>query len=188
MDPTELLPQVYKELRKLAAGKLMSERPGHTLDATALVHEAYLRLNGEQSFESRSHFLRMAAEAMRRILVDHARARNAAKRGGGRQRVRLEANEPGAIFRNDDLEALDEALSRLAGEHPQKAELVQLHIFAGLTLDECATALNVSPRTADTWWAYARAWLSVEFNEPDSGTSPGARSEQPNRTPGRPRE
>jgi RNA polymerase sigma factor (TIGR02999 family) len=156
----ELLPLVYDELRKLAAAKMANEKPGHTLDATALVHEAYLRLTGGQSFESQSHFLRAAAEAMRRILVDHARARNAAKRGGSR-RIELEVDHLAILPEADGLEALDEALSRFADKHPQQAELVQLKYFGGLTLEQCAEVLGVSSRTADTWWAYARAWLSV---------------------------
>ena len=162
MKPAELLPQVYEELRKLAAGKLASEKPGQTLDATALVHEAFLKLGGERSFATRSDYLKAAALAMRRILVDHARARNAAKRGGGR-RVELEPHHLAASPPDDTLEALDEALSRLAAEHPQVAELVQLRYFGGLTLAQCAGVLGVSERTADTWWAYGRAWLAVHL-------------------------
>lgn len=160
----ELLPVVYDELRKLAAAKMAQEKPGHTLDATALVHEAYLRLTGKNSFESRSHFVRASAEAMRRILVDHARARNAVKRGGGR-RVELDSGCLAISPDDGDVEALDDALSRLAIEHPQQAELVQLRYFGGLTLDQCAEALGVSGRTADTWWAYARAWLSIALQD-----------------------
>lgn len=161
----EMLPLVYDELRKLAAAKMAGEKPGHTLDATALVHEAYLRLTGGQPFESKSHFLRAAAEAMRRILVDHARARSAVKRGGNGQRVALESYHLAQHLPHEGIEALDEALSRLAREHPQQAELVQLRYFGGLTLDQCAQTLGVSARTADTWWAYARAWLAVELNK-----------------------
>jgi RNA polymerase sigma factor (TIGR02999 family) len=164
MTPDELLPQVYDELRKLAAAKLASEKPGHTLDATALVHEAFLKLGGERSFATRSDYLKAAAQAMRRILVDHARARNAAKRGGGR-RVDLESDQLVSQPPDDDLEVLDDALSRLASEHLHLAELVQLRHFAGLTLAECAEVLGVSARTADTWWAYARAWLAVELRK-----------------------
>jgi RNA polymerase sigma factor (TIGR02999 family) len=164
MNPAELLPQVYDELRKLAAAKLALEKPGHTLDATALVHEAFLKLGGERSFATRSDYLQAAAQAMRRILVDRARARNAAKRGGGR-RVDLETDDLASTPRDDAIEALDEALTRLAIEHPKLAELVQLRHFGGLTLAECALVLGVSARTADTWWAYARAWLAVEINE-----------------------
>ena len=164
MTPEELLPQVYGELRKLAAAKMAGERADHTFDATALVHEAFLKLGGERSFESRSDYLRAAAEAMRRILVDHARARNAAKRGGGK-RVDLEPNELAADSSDEQIEALDEVLGRLATQQPQLAELVQLRRFGGLTLDECAEVLGVSPRTADSWWSYARAWLAVELSK-----------------------
>ena len=164
MNPAELLPQVYDELRQLAAAKLASEKPGHSLDATALVHEAYLKLGGERSFATRSDYLKAAAQAMRRILVDHARARNAAKRGGGR-RVELESDHLAVSPPGEDIEALDDALMRLAVEHPHLAELVQLRHFGGLTLAQCAEVLGVSARTADTWWAYARAWLAVELKE-----------------------
>src|SRR5262249_17466433 len=160
--PAELLPQVYDELRHLAAAKLAGEKPGHTLDATALVHEAFLKLGGERSFATRSDYLKAASQAMRRILVDHARARNAAKRGTGR-RGELEADQLVSQPTDDDIEALDEALPRLAAEHPPLGELVQLRHFGGLTLAQCAEVLGVSARTADTWWAYARAWLSVEL-------------------------
>ncbi len=164
MNPAELLPLVYDELRKLAAAKLASEKPGHTLDATALVHEAFLKLGGERSFATRGDYLKAAAQAMRRILVDHARARNAAKRGGGR-RVERETEQVAVTPQDDQIEALDEALTRLAIEQPRMAELVQLRRFGGLTLARCAEVLGVSPRTADTWWAYARAWLAVELKD-----------------------
>jgi RNA polymerase sigma factor (TIGR02999 family) len=157
----DLLPLAYDELRKLAAARMAQESPGHTLDPTALVHEAFLKLGADRPFATRTDYLRAAAEAMRRILVDHARARNAAKRGGGR-RVDLESGHL-VVAPHDDLPALDDALSRLAGEHPQLAELVQLRYFGGLTLAECAEALGVSARTADTWWAYTRSWLAVEL-------------------------
>jgi RNA polymerase sigma factor (TIGR02999 family) len=157
-----LLPLVYAELRKLAAGKLAGERDGHTLDATALVHEAFLKLGGERTFATPTDYLRAAAEAMRRILVDHARTRNAAKRGGGK-RIDMQTDHPGVIAPAADYEALDEVLSKLAGEKPQVAELVQLRYFGGLTLEQCAEVLGISPRTADTWWSYARAWLAVEL-------------------------
>jgi RNA polymerase sigma factor (TIGR02999 family) len=163
MSPAELLPQVYDELRKLAAAKLACEQLGHTLDATALVHEAFLKLGGERSFATRNDYLKAAAQAMRRILVDHARAKSAAKRGG--RRVAIEADHLVTPLPNDDLEALDEALSRLAVEHPHLAELVQLRHFGGLTLAQCADVLGVSARTADTWWAYARAWLAVALKK-----------------------
>ncbi len=164
MTPAELLPQVYDELRKLAAAKLASERPGQTLDATALVHEAFLKLGGDRSFATKSDYLKAAAQAMRRILVDRARARNAAKRGGG-GRVDLESNYLVSEPPDDAIQALDEALSRLALARPQFAELVQLRHFGGLTLAQCAEVLGVSARTADSWWAYARAWLAVELKE-----------------------
>jgi RNA polymerase sigma factor (TIGR02999 family) len=158
----DLLPLVYDELRKLAAARMARESPGHTLDPTALVHEAFLKLGADRPFATRTDYLRAAAEAMRRILVDHARARNAAKRAGG-HRVDLESGHLVVAPLGDDLSALDDALSRLAGDHPQLAELVQLRYFGGLTLAECAGALGVSARTADTWWAYARSWLAVEL-------------------------
>jgi RNA polymerase sigma factor (TIGR02999 family) len=164
MTPAELLPQVYDELRELAAAKMAGERLGHTLDATALVHEAFLKLGGERSFASRSDYLQAAAQAMRRILIDHARARNAAKRGGA-GRVELEVNHRVSQPPNDDIEALDEALTKLATEHPKLAELVELRRFGGLTLEQCAEVLKISPRTADTWWAYARSWLGVELGK-----------------------
>ena len=164
MTPDQLLPQVYDELRKLAAAKLASEQPGQTLDATALVHEAFLKLGGERSFATRGDYLQAAAQAMRRILIDRARARNAAKRGGGR-RIDLDSDHLAVLPLDDDLVALDEALSRLAVEHPKLAELVQLRYFGGLKLAESAEVLGVSPRTADTWWAYARAWLAIELKE-----------------------
>jgi RNA polymerase sigma factor (TIGR02999 family) len=165
MKPEELLPQVYDDLRKLAAAKLASEKPGQTLGATALVHEAFLRIGVHQSFTSRSDYLKTAALAMRRILVDRARARNAAKRGGGVQRISLELDGLIGPAPDDKLEALDEALSRLAIEHPEIAELVQLRFFGGLTLAECAESLRISERTTDTWWAYGRAWLAINLKE-----------------------
>jgi RNA polymerase sigma factor (TIGR02999 family) len=154
----ELLPLVYEELRKLAAAQMSHEKPGHTLDATALVHEAYLRLVGDQRFDGRGHFFAAAAEAMRRILVENARRRNADKRGGGRARVDLPEHLPAARADSDVL-AVDEALDLLAAEEPQVAELVKLHFFAGLTIDAAAAALGVSPRTAYRDWQFARAWL-----------------------------
>jgi RNA polymerase sigma factor (TIGR02999 family) len=158
----DLLPLVYDELRKLAAARIESESPGHTLVATALVHEAYLRLVGDQAFESRNHFMRAAAEAMRRILVDHARARTADKRGGRRQRVPLDeaarwTDSP------DHLLTLEDALRRFAAEEPRKAELVVLRFFAGMTVPEAASALGVSVPTAERWWTFARTWLYAEI-------------------------
>ena len=160
----QLLPLVYVELRQLAAMQLAREKPGQTLDATALVHEAYLRLVGEQHFDNRRHFFAAAAEAMRRILVEQARRKNRQKRGGDWQRIDLEDVAPLAAPETDDrLLALDEALERLAAVEPQKAELVKLRSFAGLSLDAAAELLGISPSTADRWWAYARAWLRVEI-------------------------
>ena len=158
----QLLPLVYEELRKLAAARLAQEAPGNTLTATALVHEAYLRLVGPQGaarWDSRGHFFAAAAEAMRRILVDHARRKAAARHGGGLARLELEPDLAAAREPREDLLALDEALDRLAVADPLKAEVVKLRYFAGLTLPETAAALGLSERTAGRHWAYARAWL-----------------------------
>jgi RNA polymerase sigma factor (TIGR02999 family) len=158
----QLLPLVYDELRKLAAQKMAHEKPGQTLQATALVHEAYLRLvDGEPApaWDSRGHFFAAAAEAMRRILVDEARRKASLKRGGQFQRRRLEEAELGVDERSDDLIALDEALSRLADVDPLAARLVQLCYFAGLTTEQAAEALGISARTAYYTWSYARSWL-----------------------------
>ncbi len=155
----DLLPLVYDELRKLAAARLAAEKPGQSLDATALVHEAYLRLVGDQQFDGRGHFFAAAAEAIRRILDVQARRRQAAKRGGGRRREDLDPDAVAAPATDDDLLALHDALDRLAAAHPEKAELVKLRYFAGLTADQAAAALGISPSTADRHWAYARAWL-----------------------------
>ena len=164
MTPAELLPEVYQQLRRLAADKLNSERAGHTLDATALVHEVFIKLGGDKSFATKSDYFHAAALAMRRILVDHARARLAQKRGSGKQ-VELESGHLTVQPLEDDVLALDEALSRLAVERPQIAELVQLKHFGGLTLAQCAKALGASERTVDTWWSYARAWLAIELKK-----------------------
>jgi RNA polymerase sigma factor (TIGR02999 family) len=159
----QLLPLVYDELRKVAAQKLAHEKPGQTLQPTALVHEAYLRLVGGDkapAFKDRGHFFAAAGAAMRRILVDNARRKMTRKRGGGRQRQPLEAvaaPEPDA-----ELLALDEALQKLAVVDPQKARLVELRYFAGLTGEQAAEVLGISPTTADRHWAYARAWLQAE--------------------------
>ncbi len=159
----ELLPLVYAELRKLAEVRLANEKPGQTLQATALVHEAYLRLVGAdpaQPWNGRGHFFAAAAEAMRRILVEAARRKGRHKHGGGRQRVDLEAAATVTPDdRADDLLALDEALTALAREDPAKAELVQLRYFAGLTLEEAAACQGVSLATAKRRWTTARAWL-----------------------------
>jgi RNA polymerase sigma factor (TIGR02999 family) len=157
----QLLPLVYDELRELASQRLGQEKPGQTLQATALVHEAYLRLVGEQDpgWDGRGHFFAAAAEAMRRILVDNARRKRAAKHGGGHRRRDLDEVEIAAGAPAEDLMALDEALTRLAAEDPAKAELVKLRYFAGLSIEEAALALGISPATAKRRWAYARAWL-----------------------------
>ncbi len=157
-----LLPLVYNELRQLAAAKLAQEKPGQTLQATALVHEAYLRLvdvDTVQQWNSRGHFFAAAAEAMRRILVESARRKRRLRRGGERARVDLEGLEVTAAERSDDLLALDEALSQLAVADPQAADLVRLRYFAGMTVREAAEALGMAPRTADFLWAYAKSWL-----------------------------
>jgi len=164
-DPSaagQLLPLVYDELRKLAAERMAQEIPGQTLQATALVHEAYLRLVGveqAQHFNSRGHFFAAAAEAMRRVLVEQARKRGRLKRGGDRQRLDLDALQLCVPEAADELLALDEALAELAQKHPDKAELVKLRYFAGLTVAEAARALGISTSTADRHWTYARAWL-----------------------------
>jgi RNA polymerase sigma factor (TIGR02999 family) len=160
----QLLPLVYDELRRLAGVQMDREKPGQTLDATALVHEAYLRLVGDQRFASRGHFFAAAAEAMRRILVEAARRKQCARHGGGRRRVELRDDDVTAPADNEDLLSLDDALTRLAGIRPQAAQLVQLRFFAGLTVDEAAPVLGVSPRTARRLWVFARAWLQREMD------------------------
>jgi RNA polymerase sigma factor (TIGR02999 family) len=167
----QLLPLVYDELRQLAAQKLAHEKPGQTLQATALVHEAYLRLVGpahELHWNSRGHFFAAAAEAMRRILVENARRKRRLKRGGGRVRQELHEEQLATPQIREDILALDEALAKLAATDRAAAELVQLRYFAGLTLPETAEVLGISPRTADRLWAYARAWLYRELREADS--------------------
>jgi RNA polymerase sigma factor (TIGR02999 family) len=164
----DLLPLVYEELRKLAAARMAAESPGQTLQPTALVHEAYLRLVGpvdERRWDGRGHFFAAAAESMRRILVDAARRKQRDKHGGDFQRIDLDAAAPVAADPRHDLIALDEALTRLAAEDPQAARLVELRQFAGLTVAEAAEALGVSPRTADRLWLYARAWLHRELSD-----------------------
>jgi RNA polymerase sigma factor (TIGR02999 family) len=156
----DLLPLVYDELRKLASARMAAERPEHTLDATALVHEAYLRLVGNQHYDGKSHFFAAAAEAMRRVLVNHARDRTRLKRGGGRNRVDLDRLTSPAVAADDDLLELDDALDRMANEFPVAAELVKLRFFAGMTLGDAADALGIPRRTADRHWAFARAWLA----------------------------
>lgn len=163
----ELLPRVYEELRLLAAQKLSHEPPGQTLQATALVHEAYLRLVGEErhSWDSRGHFFAAAAEAMRRILVENARRKRTLKRGGECRRVDLEVSDATAeeALRGDDLLALDEALERLARRDEVKANTVKLRYFAGLTIEQTAASLGIAPATAKRYWTYARAWLIREM-------------------------
>lgn len=158
----QLLPLVYGELRKLAAQKMTEEQPGQTLQATALVHEAYLRLvnaDDPQLWNSRGHFFAAAAEAMRRILVEKARRRKTLRRGGHMQRIGIDFEVPAEQVRNDEVLALDAALDRLAQMDATKAELVKLRYFAGMTIPEAAAALNISLTTANRYWAYARVWL-----------------------------
>jgi RNA polymerase sigma factor (TIGR02999 family) len=158
----ELLPLVYDELRKLAAARLAQESPGQTLQPTALVHEAYLRLvvaDKGREWNGRTHFFAAAAEAIRRILVDNARRKRSQKRGGGRDRAELREAAVASPEGDDEILAVDEALAGLATADPQAAELVKLRYFAGLSVDEAAHALNISPRSVDRLWAYARAWL-----------------------------
>ena len=169
----DLLPVVYSELRRLAAQRLTLESPGQTLQPTALVHEAYLRLVGTQDvarWQGRAHFFAAAAEAMRRILIDNARRKKAGKHGGGRVRVDLD-NSLAAVAspaESDELLALDEALQKLEREDKTKADLVKLHYFTGLSLDETADALAMSRATAYRYWAYARAWLHHEVRRAKS--------------------
>jgi RNA polymerase sigma factor (TIGR02999 family) len=167
----QLLPLVYDELRQLAAQKLAQEKPGQTLQATALVHEAYVRLVGsgeaavgrEQRWDSRGHFFAAAAEAMRRILIDRARGKHSAKRGGGRRRIDVDAIDLATQATPDQLLAVDEALAKLAREDPAAARLVELRYFAGLTVEEAGKALGISTATAYRHWKYARAWLHSEL-------------------------
>lgn len=164
----ELLPLVYDELRQLAASKLSHERPDHTLQATALVHEAWLRVIGNENqdkyeWNSRGHFFGAAAEAMRRILIDHARSNQSLKRGGDHRQIPLDTwNHPAATHPEKLLE-LDEALGKLEKQDETKAKLVKLRFFAGMTVREAATALGISTATAERYWAYSRAWLYAEM-------------------------
>ncbi len=164
-NPEELLVLVYDELRKLAAAKIGREAPGQTLQATALVHEAWLRLGADHqpTWKNQAQFFSAAAEAMRRILIDRARRRRALRRGGERERVELEEIEIPVEMGDDQLLALHEALDRLAEHDSAKAELVKLKFFVGLTLEEAAEALGLSGATAKRYWAYARAWLYREM-------------------------
>lgn len=162
----DLLPLVYQELRRLAAHKLAHESPGQTLQATALVHEAWLRLVSaeHQTWQNRAHFFGAAAEAMRRILIDNARRKRARRHGGGQRRVELQDIDVAAPAPDDELLALDEALKKFSIEKPEQAELVKLRYFGGLTFAEAAELLGVSEPTAKRWWAYARARLFREIN------------------------
>jgi RNA polymerase sigma factor (TIGR02999 family) len=165
----ELLPLVYDELRRLAAARLGAEPAGHTLQPTALVHEAYLRMVGgcpPDGWDGRGHFFAAAAEAMRRILVDRARHKNSRKAGGGRRRLDLADVEPAEPESGLDLLALDEALARLERLDARKAQVVKLRFFAGLTCDQAARALGVATSTADADWAFARCWLRLEIGDP----------------------
>jgi RNA polymerase sigma factor (TIGR02999 family) len=177
-----LLPLVYDELRKLAASKLAREKPGQTLQPTALVHEAYLRLVGTGPgghWGDRAHFFRAAAEAMRHILVDQARRKHSQKRGGPRKRVDLERVAAAPSDQPEDVLAIHEALQLLAEHDPVKAELVQLRYFAGLSLEETADLLGISRATADRYWRYARTWLYCVLTR---GTGPGPVQENPSRS------
>lgn len=160
-----LLPLVYQDLRRLAAARMAAESPGQTLQPTALVHEAWLRLGGDRqpAWQSRAQFFAAAAEAMRRILIDRARRRKAQRRGGDRERVDLDDLEVAAAPDDARVLQVNEALEKFAGEEPEKAELVKLRYFVGLTLEEAARALGIAEPTARRWWAYARAWLIKEM-------------------------
>src|SRR6516225_11367814 len=169
----QLLPLVYDELRKLAAQKLAQEKPGQTLQATALVHEAYLRLLGsdrDQHWDSRGHFFAAAAEAMRRILVESARRKKRDKHGGDRERVEIEMDHLPTRMSSEELVALDEALEKLKDHDPVKAQLVTLRYFGGLTIEQASAVLNISRITAHRYWTYARAWLHRQMT---GGARPG---------------
>jgi RNA polymerase sigma factor (TIGR02999 family) len=173
----QLLPLVYQELRKLAAARMAKESANHTLEATALVHEAFVRLvdaDQVRRWDSRGHFFAAAAEAMRRILIESARRRNTLKRSGAGHRVDLDQIEISIDAPGEELLALDEALTRLSARDPVKAELVKLRFFAGLTIPQAAEVLGISSSTADNYWSYARAWLRLEMTgeTPDADPSP----------------
>jgi RNA polymerase sigma factor (TIGR02999 family) len=163
----ELLPLVYEELRKLAAHRMSNEAPGQTLQPTALVHEAWLRLVGSENpkFEGRAHFFGAAAEVMRRILIDRARRKRALRHGGGQQRVNVEEVEISAATEDDQLLAVNDALDKLAARDKAKADLVKRRYFVGVTIEEAAQLLGVSEPTAKRWWTYSRAWLYNEINK-----------------------
>jgi len=163
---SELLPLVYQELRRIAAHKMAGESAGHTLQPTALVHEAWLKLvgnDGEAQFQNRAHFFGAAAEAMRRILIDRARRKQAQKHGGGKEHVDVDDVDIPAPADDEELLAVNDALDRFAKVDAQKAELVKMRYFVGMTIEEAAAVLGVSEPTAKRWWAYARAWLSSEI-------------------------
>jgi RNA polymerase sigma factor (TIGR02999 family) len=168
----QLLPLVYDELRRLAAQRMAQERPGQTLQATALVHEAYLRLVGDDrgEWDNRRHFFAAAAEAMRCILVDQARRKRRVRHGGDRERIDLDEACSLVQPPSDDLLALDEALTRLASRNPVRAEVVRLRFFAGLTMPEVARTLGISLPTAERYWAFARTWLFTELKEAQSSS------------------
>jgi RNA polymerase sigma factor (TIGR02999 family) len=170
----ELLPLVYEELRKLAAARMAHEPPGQTLQPTALVHEAWLRLAGhdDRPWEGRAHFFGAAAEAMRRILIDNARRKKALRHGAGQPRLDIQEIEIAAPAPDDQLLAIDEALALLAAAQPEKAELVKLRYFAGLSIEEAAAVLKISLATAKRWWAYARAWLFDEIKRRNAAVPP----------------
>ena len=166
----ELLPLIYEELRRLAAHKMANEAPGQTLQPTALVHEAWLRLvgnSGQSQFQNRAHFFAAAAEAMRRILIDRARRKRAVRHGGDQQRVDIQEMDLASPADDDQLLAVSDALDKLAAQHKLEAELVKLRYFVGLTNDEAAEMLNISPRTAKYYWTHARAWLYREIGRND---------------------
>jgi RNA polymerase sigma factor (TIGR02999 family) len=165
----ELLPLVYHELRNLAAGRMANEAANHTLQPTALVHEAWLRLVGsdQRTWQNRAHFFGAAAEAMRRILIESARRKQAQRRGGGQQALDVQEVDPPIAAPDDELLAINDALEKFAAVDPQKAELVKLRYFVGLSFDECAEVLAISVPTAKRWWAYARAWLFAEMTPSD---------------------
>jgi RNA polymerase sigma factor (TIGR02999 family) len=169
MAAHELLPLVYEELRRLAAHKMAGETPGQTLQPTALVHEAWLRLTGNENvkWDGRGHFFAAAAEAMRRILIENARRKCAVRHGGGQQRLNIQEVEIAAATPEDDLLAIDDALEKFAARDKRKAELVKLRYFVGLTIEEAAEILGISAPTAKRWWAYSRAWL---YQETQRGT------------------
>jgi RNA polymerase sigma factor (TIGR02999 family) len=163
----QLVAMLYDELRAMAARKLARERDNLTLQPTALVHEAWLRVEGggQISWENRAHFFAAAAEAMRRILIDRARQRKALRHGGGAQRVGIDEVQIQTEHKDEEMLAVNDALEAFAAEHPQQAQLVKLRYFAGMTIEEAAAAMNVSPATAKRWWTFARAWLYREIGE-----------------------